>query len=53
MIDTLQSIGRGLRLSDGKRFFEWIDIADTGHKWLADHTADREATYKLGQVEKI
>ena len=34
-------------LSDGKRFFDWIDIADTGHKWLADHTADREATYKL------
>lgn len=47
VIDTLQRIGRGLRLSDGKRFFDWIDIADTGHKWLADHTADREATYKL------
>lgn len=46
VIDTLQRIGRGLRLSEGKRHFDWIDIADTGHKWLADHSLEREATYK-------
>lgn len=46
VIDTLQRIGRGLRITDDKSTFDWYDICDTGHKWLADHSKDREATYK-------
>lgn len=46
VIDTLQRLGRGLRVTADKKTFDWFDIADTGNRWLADHTKDREAAYK-------
>ena len=46
VINTLQRIGRGLRLDEGKECFYWYDIADCGHRMLVEHTRERETTYK-------
>ena len=46
VINTLQRIGRGLRLSEGKDFYDWYDIADTGNRQLAERAREREATYQ-------
>lgn len=56
-IDTIQKLGRGSRISEGKSVFDVYDIADTGcgckgekrHascRWLETHTEERRATYE-------
>lgn len=45
-IETLQRLGRGLRVVDGKSTFDWYDIFDTGYKYLDEHTAERADTYR-------
>lgn len=44
-IDAIQRLGRGLRVTATKTTFDWIDIADTGHVWLARHTDSRKQAY--------
>ena len=40
-IATLQRLGRGMRVVDGKAGMELWDFADEGHKWLRRHTSAR------------
>jgi superfamily II DNA or RNA helicase len=43
-ISTLQAVGRGLRVAEGKEFVEIVDFLDKG-KYLADHTVQRLSLY--------
>ncbi len=45
VIDTLQRLGRGLRITKDKNTFDWWDIADEGHTWLLNHAESRYSAY--------
>jgi len=44
-IKSLQRIGRGLRLNDGKKNLMVVDFADRTHRYLAKHSYDRVQSY--------
>ncbi len=46
IISTLQKLGRGMRVVDGKSVFDWYDFYDSGHKWLGEHSEERLRTYE-------
>ncbi len=46
-IQTLQRLGRGLRVVDGKNSFDWWDMADSGHRYFNTHTEERINAYKI------
>ena len=46
-IQTLQRLGRGLRVVDGKTSFDWWDIADSGYKYFNSHTEERINAYRV------
>lgn len=52
-IETLQRLGRGLRVVDGKSTFDWYDIYDTGFKYLDEHTEERVDTYRAEGYEVL
>lgn len=41
---TIQLLGRGVRASPGKEFFDYVDIVDKTHKFLRDAAIDRIET---------
>jgi len=45
-IKTLQRLGRGLRLDEGKDTVEVIDFFDRSTRWLRQHSAAREKVWK-------
>jgi superfamily II DNA or RNA helicase len=45
-IATLQRIGRGMRVAEGKDTFEVWDIADRGNRWLERHAKIRAKSYE-------
>jgi superfamily II DNA or RNA helicase len=44
-IDTLQRVGRGSRVTAGKRTFQVWDMLDAGDTWLASQAKDRMRAY--------
>lgn len=46
IVQTLQRIGRGTRVTADKKEFEVWDVLDAGHRWLSRHGAERQATYE-------
>lgn len=52
VIKLLQRIGRGMRKADGKETFQVWDFADTSHKILASHAAERRRVLK-GEGHKL
>jgi superfamily II DNA or RNA helicase len=44
-IRTLQRLGRGMRVSEGKSTMELWDLDDQGHRWLDMHSGLRLAAY--------
>lgn len=45
-IATLQRIGRGMRVAEGKTTFEVFDVADTGNSWMQRHAQQRRRDYE-------
>jgi superfamily II DNA or RNA helicase len=45
-IQTLQKIGRGMRLTADKNTFHVFDIADRGHRWTERHAKARATAYR-------
>jgi superfamily II DNA or RNA helicase len=45
-IASLQRLGRGMRLAEGKDEFVVIDIADEGNKWTERHAHARRQAYR-------
>ncbi len=45
-IQTLQRIGRGMRVAQGKDTFRVYDVRDTGQRWLERHTRARIRAYR-------
>lgn len=45
-IKTLQRLGRGSRIAEGKTEFELYDFDDRGNTWLRDHSKKRRAAYE-------
>lgn len=45
-IATLQRLGRGTRVADGKDTFEVWDVLDAGHRWLVRHGEERRSAYE-------
>lgn len=45
-IATLQRLGRGTRISAGKRTFQVWDVLDRGQKWLEKHALARMRAYR-------
>jgi superfamily II DNA or RNA helicase len=52
-IKTLQRLGRGSRIADGKVDFEVIDIDDRGNTWLRDHSRWRRKAYESEGYEVV
>lgn len=46
VIQTLQRIGRGTRVTKDKKTFEVWDVLDDGHRWLRKHGAQRKDVYE-------
>jgi superfamily II DNA or RNA helicase len=46
VIQTLQRIGRGMRITETKNSFEVYDIFDYGCKWLDRHSKERKKSYE-------
>mgnify|MGYP001764489042 CR=1 FL=1 len=46
VVDSLQRVGRGMRLAPGKKLFTVIDFMDRGHPWLLRHSRERKKAYK-------
>jgi len=46
VIQTLQRIGRGTRVTKDKTTFEVWDVLDDGHRWLRKHGAQRKDVYE-------
>jgi superfamily II DNA or RNA helicase len=44
-IASLQRIGRGMRMAEGKHEFEVWDVLDQGQKWLKAHALGRFQAY--------
>lgn len=44
-IRTIQSVGRGLRLTETKKMLTLYDCLNTSHTYLTDHVADRLCIY--------
>lgn len=51
VIATLQRIGRGMRLSEGKTTFEVWDFLDLGNKWIERHAKERKRAYMRERFE--
>jgi len=46
IVQTLQRIGRGTRVTADKKEFEVWDVLDDGHRWLRKHGELRKDTYE-------
>lgn len=46
VIQTLQRIGRGTRVTKDKKTFEVWDVLDDGHRWLRKHGNQRKDVYE-------
>lgn len=46
VIQTIQRIGRGTRVTEDKTTFEVWDVADRGNRWLERHTRERVRAYE-------
>jgi superfamily II DNA or RNA helicase len=46
VIETLQRIGRGMRVVEGKNTFEVWDVYDTGHRNMETHARARKRAYE-------
>lgn len=46
IISALQFLGRGSRRLDDKDSFEYVDIFDTGNKWMEKHSKGRKKAYE-------
>lgn len=46
IVQTLQRLGRGTRVTKDKTEFEAWDVLDDGHRWLARHGRLRQDTYE-------
>ena len=46
IVQTLQRIGRGTRVTKDKSEFEVWDILDAGHRWLERHGRERQDVYE-------
>jgi superfamily II DNA or RNA helicase len=53
VIAAIQRVGRGMRLSDGKKEFYVYDVFDTGHRTLAKWAKKRKAAYLAQEYEII
>jgi superfamily II DNA or RNA helicase len=53
VIATLQRLGRGMRVADGKDAFEMYDIFDVGNEYLARHARTRRNTYAAQGYETV
>lgn len=54
VIAAIQRVGRGMRTDEGrKQTFEVHDIADSGNKWIQNHTRERMKAYKLEGYEVV
>jgi superfamily II DNA or RNA helicase len=53
VIETLQRLGRGMRLADGKDEFELHDVLDVGNEYLAQHARVRRNTYAAQGYETV
>jgi superfamily II DNA or RNA helicase len=45
-IATLQRLGRGMRLAEGKTNFELWDVYDLGDRFMESHSKSRERSYR-------
>ena len=45
-ISTLQTIGRGMRVTLDKNSFEYVDVYDVGNKWMEAHSKERRKSYE-------
>lgn len=52
-IETLQRLGRGMRVADGKDEFELWDVLDEGNEYLARHARTRRNTYAAQGYETL
>lgn len=52
-IDALQKPGRGLRLFDGKEYFDYVDYYDREDNYFRNHAANRKTVYKLNFPGKV
>lgn len=43
---TIQKLGRGLRIADGKDYLEFYDFYDSTNRYLEKHSKERVKTYK-------
>lgn len=46
IVQTLQRIGRGTRVTQDKKEFEVWDVLDAGHRWLEKHGRERQDVYE-------
>ena len=60
VIDSLQRVGRGMRIADGKDGVKIFDIWDQGVEWFEKHSQQRREAYQsahfpvrvLGSIEE-
>ncbi len=46
VVDSLQRVGRGMRIIEGKKAFTVIDFMDKGQDWVYRHSRARKKAYK-------
>jgi len=46
VVDSLQRVGRGMRITEGKRAFTVIDFIDRNQTWVYRHSIERKKAYK-------
>lgn len=46
VVDSLQQVGRGMRLYENKTCLRVFDFMDNGHEWLLRHSRERRKAYR-------